>query len=222
MKAYLKEIKFKSTDHTYLKDITQDINNAIKKAKVSIGFVFVNTKHTTLGIVVNEIAEPNLLNDILTHTLKAVPEDRRSTRAADKKAYPHPTTDYTHRCQDNPYCDEIDIDYNAASHISALLFSHPSVVVPIRDGKKEVPLCVRLHCSLCLFHHNMGCPDTCGCSLWWGGDKLFYLQPWWTFCPLGLLLGCGLKYHLKGLVLQFHLQLSLKLCVLYLQIQNQY
>ncbi|EKD90801.1 MAG: hypothetical protein ACD_30C00090G0022 [uncultured bacterium] len=138
MKAYLKEIKFKSTDHTYLKDITQDINNAIKKAKVSIGFVFVNTKHTTLGIVVNEIAEPNLLNDILTHTLKAVPEDRRSTRAADKKAYPHPTTDYTHRCQDNPYCDEIDIDYNAASHIRALLFSHPSVVVPIRDGKLDI------------------------------------------------------------------------------------
>src|SRR3989344_2456923 len=103
MKAYLKEIKFKSTDHTYLKDITQDINNAIKKAKVSIGFVFVNTKHTTLGIVVNEIAEPNLLNDILTHTLKAVPEDRRSTRAADKKAYPHPT-----------------------------------VVVPIRDGKLDI------------------------------------------------------------------------------------
>lgn len=138
MKAYLKEIKFKSTDHTYLKDITQEINEAVKKAKVEIGFVFVNTKHTTLGIVVNEIAEPNLLNDILTHTLKAVPEDKRSTRAAGKKDYPHPTTDYTHRCQDNPYCDEIDIDYNAASHIRALLFSHPSVVVPIRDGKLDI------------------------------------------------------------------------------------
>ena len=138
MKAYLKEIKFESTKHTYLQDITEEINKAIKEAKVEIGFVFVNTKHTTLGIVVNEIAEPNLLNDLLTHTLKSVPEDRRSSRAADKPDYPHPTTDYTHRCQDNPYCDEIDIDYNAASHIRSLLFSHPSVVVPIVSGKLDL------------------------------------------------------------------------------------
>jgi thiamine phosphate synthase YjbQ (UPF0047 family) len=138
MKAYLKEIKFESTKHTYIQDITEDINEAIKQAKVEIGFVFVNTKHTTLGIVVNEIAEPNLLNDLLAHTLKSVPEDKRSSRAADVKDYPHPTTDYTHRCQDNPYCDEIDIDYNAASHIRSLLFSHPSVVVPIVGGKLDL------------------------------------------------------------------------------------
>jgi thiamine phosphate synthase YjbQ (UPF0047 family) len=138
MKAYLKEIKFESTEHTYLKDITDLVNKAIKQAKVEMGFVFINTKHTTMGVVVNEIAEPNLLNDILAHTLSHVPEDKRSTRVAGKKDYQHPTTDYSHRCQDNPYCDEIDIDYNAASHIRSLLFSHPSVVVPLRDGKLEL------------------------------------------------------------------------------------
>lgn len=136
MKAYLKEIKFKSTKHTYLQDITPEINQAIKKVKVEIGFVFINTKHTTLGIVVNEIAEPNLLQDILAHTLKHIPEDRRSTRVS--KDYKHPTTDYMHRCQDNPYCDEMDEDYNAAAHIRALTFSHPSVVVPIREGKLDL------------------------------------------------------------------------------------
>src|SRR5689334_20693749 len=106
MKAYLKELKFPSTDHTYLKDITQEVNNSITKSKTTQGFIFVNTKHTTLGVVVNEIAEPNLLNDILEHTLHHIPEDRRSTRV--NKDYKHPTTDYTHRCQDNPFCDEID------------------------------------------------------------------------------------------------------------------
>ena len=136
MKTYLKEIKFPSTDHTYIKDITGEISEAIKKLKVDSGFVFVNTKHTTLGIIVNEVADPNLINDVLDHTLHHIPEDRRSTRVG--KDYEHPTKDYTHRCQDNPFCDEIDEDYNAASHIRALLFSHPSVVVPIKDGKLEL------------------------------------------------------------------------------------
>ncbi len=136
MKAFLKELKFKSTKPTYFLDITEDINKAIAKAKVKQGFVFVNTKHTTLGIVVNEIAEPNLLEDILHHTLHSIPEDKRSTRVS--KDYKHPTTDYRHRCQDNPYCNEIDEDYNAAAHIRALEFSHPSVVVPILNGKLEL------------------------------------------------------------------------------------
>src|SRR3989344_2878211 len=102
MKAFLKEFKFPSTEHTYIKDITQEVNEAIAKVKVKEGFVFANTKHTTMGILINEIAEPNLLEDILHHTLHAIPEDKRSTRVL--RDYKHPTADYRHRCQDNPYC----------------------------------------------------------------------------------------------------------------------
>lgn len=136
MKTYLKEIKFPSTKHTYFQDITGEINESIKKVGVDQGYVIVNTKHTTLGVVVNEIAEPNLIQDILAHSLKSIPEDKRSTRVG--KDYLHPVSDYLHRCQDNPFCDEIDEDYNAASHIRALLYSHPSVTVPIRQGKLEL------------------------------------------------------------------------------------
>jgi len=136
MRAFLKEIKFESKKHTYFLDITEKINKAIKKASVKQGFVFVNARHTTLGIVINEIAEPNLLEDILNHTLHSIPEDKRSTRVS--ADYKKPTTDYHHRCQDNPYCDEMDEDYNAAAHIRALTFSHPSVVVPILNGKLEL------------------------------------------------------------------------------------
>ena len=136
MKIYLKELKFPSTKHTYLQDITSEINKAIKKAKVEGGFCYINTKHTTLGVVLNEIAEPNLLEDIVKHTLAHVHEDKRSTRVHNE--YEHPITDYLHRCQDNPYCDEIDEDYNAAAHIRALTFSHPSLIVPIRFGKLDL------------------------------------------------------------------------------------
>jgi len=136
MKIFLKELIFPSTRSTYFRDITGDINKAIKEASIDIGFVFINTKHTTMGIVVNEVAEPNLLEDILEYTLRAIPEDKRSSRVS--KDYKLPTTDYRHRCQDNPYCDEVDEDYNAAAHIRALAFSHPSVVVPIKEGKLDL------------------------------------------------------------------------------------
>lgn len=136
MKVFLKEINFPSTKHTYLQDVTSDVENAVKKSKVENGVVFINTKHTTLGVVVQEIAEPNLIEDIVHHSLKHVPEDKRSTHA--QKDYNHPTTDYRHRCQDNPYCDEIDEDYNAAAHIRALLYSHPSVIIPFKDGKLQL------------------------------------------------------------------------------------
>ncbi len=144
MKTYLKEIKFPSTVRTYFMDITEKVNEAIAQSGTEFGYVVVNTKHTTLGVVVNEIAEPNLLEDILKHTMIQIPEDKRHSAVYDLKTktarsdYPHPTSDYTHRCQDNPLCDEMDEDYNAASHIRALTFSHPSVVVPIRNGKLEL------------------------------------------------------------------------------------
>lgn len=133
MKAYLKELKFPSTKHTYIEDITEKVNETISQAGIDCGFVILNTKHTTLGLLLNEIAEPNLLQDLLAHTLKHIPEDKRSTRVDEK--YSHPTCDYLHRCQDNPYCDEMDEDYNAASHIRCLTFSHPSLGLPIRNGK---------------------------------------------------------------------------------------
>lgn len=122
--------------HTYIRDITKVINQAIEKAKVKQGFTIVSSKHTTLGIILNEIAEPNLLKDFIAHSLTNIHEDKRSTRV--HKTYKYPTCDYKHRCQDNPFCDEIDEDYNAAAHIRALTFSHPSVIVPIREGKLEL------------------------------------------------------------------------------------
>jgi thiamine phosphate synthase YjbQ (UPF0047 family) len=134
--VFLKELKFKSTKHTYIKDITNIVNKLIKKAKLKNGFAVVSSKHTTMGVVVNEIAEPNLLEDMVNHTLGHVAEDRRSTRVG--KKYKHPTADYKHRCQDNPFCDEVDEDYNAAAHIRALIFSNASVTVPIRNGKLEL------------------------------------------------------------------------------------
>jgi thiamine phosphate synthase YjbQ (UPF0047 family) len=139
MKAFLKEIKFDSTVHSYIKDITPDINDAVKKAGVENGLILVNSKHTTLGIVVNEALEPNLLEDIVTHTKSHVHEDPRSTWFSEA-GYDGPHFDYKHRCMDSPLRDpdEIDDDYNAGRHIRTLMYSHQSVAVPIRNNKLEL------------------------------------------------------------------------------------
>lgn len=136
MNVYWKEFKFLSSQKTYIKDITPEIKSIILKTKVKNGLLLVNSMHTTMGIVVQEIAEKNLLTDILEHTLKFVPEDKRSSYVS--KDYKYPICEYRHRCQDNPYCDEIDEDYNAASHIRAIMFSHSSVALPIKDGQVEL------------------------------------------------------------------------------------
>jgi thiamine phosphate synthase YjbQ (UPF0047 family) len=136
MKVFLKEITFESKKDTYVKNFTEEVRKSIKKSKVKNGLVMVSSKHTTFGIIVNEISEPNLINDVLGHTLISVHEDRRSERAV--KDYKHPTKDYTHRCQDNPFCNEIDEDYNAAAHIRSLSFSHPSIILPIKNSEVEL------------------------------------------------------------------------------------
>lgn len=137
MKAFLKELKFPSTEYAHFKNLTDEVKQAVKKSKVNNGIVVVNSKHTTLTIVIQEISEPNLLKDMLNHALCCVPTDSRAW-VARKKEFTHPTKDYLHRCQDNPFCNEIDEDYNAPSHIRSMLYGHPSVFIPIQGGKPEL------------------------------------------------------------------------------------
>ncbi len=137
MQAYLKEIKFPSKKYAYFKNLTDEVKKAVAKSGVKQGIIVVNSKHTTLTIVIQEISEPNLLQDMLNYALHSVPTDSRAWQAR-KKGFAHPTADYLHRCQDNPFCNEIDEDYNAPSHIRSMLYGHPSVFIPIQDGKPSL------------------------------------------------------------------------------------
>lgn len=134
MKAFLKELTFPSTDYACFKNLTDDVKEAVKKSGVLQGIVVVNSKHTTLTVVIQEISEPNLLKDMLNFALNVVPTDKRAWQAK-KECFNLPTSDYFHRCQDNPFCNEIDEDYNAPSHIRSMLYGHPSVFIPIAGGK---------------------------------------------------------------------------------------
>ncbi len=133
---YLHEIKFDSTVQTYIKDITEEVNQIIIKTKTKQGFAVVVSRHTTLGIIVTELSEKNLLNDFVEHAMESIHEDERSSHV--NKDFKHPTRDYRHRCQDNPYCDEIDNDYDSGAHLRNLTLAHSSVTIPIREGKLDL------------------------------------------------------------------------------------
>lgn len=140
MPAYLKELSFDSPDQTYIKEITSEINNALGQVPEEQGLVVVRSKHTTLGLIVNETTEPNLLTDITRFSRILVPEDQRATwvSAGD---YQFPVTqEYLHACMDSPLRppDEVDEDFNAGRHIRAMIFAQPYLSLPFRDRRIEL------------------------------------------------------------------------------------
>jgi len=50
-----------------LVDITEDINLFVKETGIKNGSLIVQTLHTTMGLIIQELSEPRLCSDILTH-----------------------------------------------------------------------------------------------------------------------------------------------------------
>lgn len=138
VEGFISEVRFDSLEHTRIRDITDEINNAIKKSNVTTGRALINSLHTTLVLKVTETREPNLFKDIEHFLISIIPEDWRSFNAGDlaSKGY-ELSNDYLHRCQDNPLSDGKDIGYNAASHLRALFFQ-TSIDKPIEDGRLKL------------------------------------------------------------------------------------
>ncbi|MCL1972845.1 MAG: secondary thiamine-phosphate synthase enzyme YjbQ [Endomicrobia bacterium] len=59
------EIGLKTSKREILIDITNLINDEIKKSKISSGISLVYTPHTTSAITINENADPDVCTDIL-------------------------------------------------------------------------------------------------------------------------------------------------------------
>ncbi len=130
-----------SSDRTKIWDITPDVNSAIKQSGHEQGLAIARSNHTTLGLFVNEVAERNLLADIIRFSQQLVHEDVRGTWVSEGEPYKYQTSDeYAHACMDSPLRppDEVDEDYNAARHLRAMLLSQPSVSLPFRQGELEL------------------------------------------------------------------------------------
>lgn len=133
---FVGRIKFDSPEPFKIREITDNVNDLIRRAEIENGFALINSLHTTLGLLITETKEPKLFDDVKNFLLTEIPEDGRSFNATEsyKAVYPVREIDYLHRCQDNPLCDGKDIGYNAASHLRAL-FTHPSLHCAVEEGR---------------------------------------------------------------------------------------
>jgi secondary thiamine-phosphate synthase enzyme len=71
----VKTISIETGSRRELREITVEVNAAIRDSGVEEGIALVWCPHTTAGITVNENADPDVVRDFLAHTGKLVPKD---------------------------------------------------------------------------------------------------------------------------------------------------
>ncbi len=66
-------INIKSEKRTQLIDITSDIQDAVRSARIDEGLCYVFVPHTTAAVTINENADPDVRTDIKTILNKMIP-----------------------------------------------------------------------------------------------------------------------------------------------------
>ncbi|MGV8075619.1 MAG: secondary thiamine-phosphate synthase enzyme YjbQ [Syntrophobacteraceae bacterium] len=105
----LETIKVETPDHSATVDITDFISRKVKDSAVRNGFCVVYVPHTTAGIMINEGADPDVMDDVLTTLDKLAPW---------RGGYKH-------------------AEGNSAAHIKAILVGG-SVQIIIDDGRLKL------------------------------------------------------------------------------------
>jgi secondary thiamine-phosphate synthase enzyme len=106
----LEEIIISTEKRVEIVDITNMVDELVRKSGVESGIAIIWTFHTTSAIVVNE-GEPRLMKDILKMLDRVIPEEG----------------DYGHNI----------IDRNADAHLRATLLGE-SRVIPVENGRLKL------------------------------------------------------------------------------------
>ena len=69
------KIEIQTSKKQELIDLTNEINNLLKKSKVKNGLLNIYTPHATAAIIINENYDPNICADILNSLNKLIPEE---------------------------------------------------------------------------------------------------------------------------------------------------
>ena len=68
------EFKVKTQEREVLIDITNEINNLVRKSYIKEGVCRIYIPHTTAGITINENADPSVIKDISNYLSKLIPK----------------------------------------------------------------------------------------------------------------------------------------------------
>ena len=67
------KLEIKTTGHTQMLDITNDINRAVSDSGIKNGICTIFIPHTTAAVTINENADPNVVRDFTAEINKIVP-----------------------------------------------------------------------------------------------------------------------------------------------------
>ena len=70
----MEKLDIKTHSRVEFQDITSRVNDAVKNSGVDSGICYVFIPHTTAGVMVNEHADPGVVEDIAMQLDKMVPE----------------------------------------------------------------------------------------------------------------------------------------------------
>lgn len=70
----MKTLRIKTSRRMQLVDITREIEQAVREAKVQAGVCYVYVPHTTAGIAINEHADPDVASDVEEIFDRVVPQ----------------------------------------------------------------------------------------------------------------------------------------------------
>ena len=112
MKCITRKIHFSTQGNSEIKDLTDEVNNCLKGANLSSGFVNLSVPGATAGLTTMEY-EPGLIDDLQQTFQRIAPEE---------EGYSH---NITHK------------DKNAHSHIRASLIG-PSLSIPFEGARLQL------------------------------------------------------------------------------------
>src|SRR3989338_10054927 len=106
------EFTIKTAKQQEVININSQIEEIVSKSGVKNGICIVYTPHSSISLLINENADPNIFDDILK------------------------TLDHLIPLHDNYKHDRID--NNAAAHIKTSIIGSTSETIPIKDGKLQL------------------------------------------------------------------------------------
>lgn len=71
----MREIQIATQEREAMIDVTRDVRRIVEDSGVREGVVVIQSVHTTLGVTVNENADPDVQRDFLFHLGRMVPRD---------------------------------------------------------------------------------------------------------------------------------------------------
>jgi secondary thiamine-phosphate synthase enzyme len=121
MKVFQTEQQFRTSGGLSVRDITDDVQEAVRESGVQEGIACVYSPHTTCSVRVNEL-EQGFFEDFAELLLRLVPRERY---------YAHDDWD---RRTENICPEDMDMG-NGHSHCMAMLLGTAGESIPIREGE---------------------------------------------------------------------------------------